>query len=31
MHGTLTVLDRAGRVVVERHVAPAAHDACAVA
>jgi DNA-binding beta-propeller fold protein YncE len=31
MHGTLTVLDGAGRVVVERRVAAAAHDACVVA
>jgi hypothetical protein len=29
-HGTLVVVDVAGRVVVDRQVAPAAHDACVV-
>jgi hypothetical protein len=31
MHGTLTVLDGAGRLVSERRVAAAAHDSCVVA
>jgi DNA-binding beta-propeller fold protein YncE len=30
MHGTLTVLDRRGRVLASRRVAAAAHDSCAV-
>jgi hypothetical protein len=30
MHGTLVVADAAGRVRVERRVAAAAHDACAL-
>jgi hypothetical protein len=30
MHGTLVVMDVAGRVVLDRQVAPAAHDACVV-
>jgi hypothetical protein len=29
-HGTLTVLDPAGRVLRQVRVAPAAHDACVV-
>jgi hypothetical protein len=29
-HGTLTVLDPAGRVLRQARVAPAAHDACVV-
>jgi hypothetical protein len=30
MHGTITILDQRGRVLVRRQVAPAAHDACVV-
>jgi hypothetical protein len=30
MHGTLVVVSAAGRMVVDRRVAAAAHDACVV-